>query len=189
MFAWDRVDGWRCVWGCNGLDCEQCELLWCEALQLAEMQPILPSVSHGFLHGGDKSELLGWLCTIRFWYPQGREVLNWFGAMPWLWIDLPEYDWSVFSANPPRTGHRKLTGWHNCGHSPPPSIHHTHNMRRCCYPVGRTCIPDFEGFIYLSICVRSEVTSVMTVKYGVFWDVTLCGSYISSQRASVASYS
>jgi hypothetical protein len=39
-------------------------------------------------------------------------------------------------------------------------------------------------FIY----VRFEVFTAVTMKNGVFWDVTPCGSCISSQRASVDSY-
>jgi hypothetical protein len=37
--------------------------------------------------------------------------------------------------------------------------------------------------------VRCEVFTAVIMKNGVFWDVTPCGSSISSQRASVASYS
>jgi hypothetical protein len=37
--------------------------------------------------------------------------------------------------------------------------------------------------------VRFDVFTAVTMKNGVFWDVTLCGSCISSQRASVASCS
>jgi hypothetical protein len=48
--------------------------------------------------------------------------------------------------------------------------------------------PCFYVTQTFSDCVRFEVFTAVTMKNGAFWEVTPCGSCISWQRASVASY-
>jgi hypothetical protein len=81
-----------------------------------------------------------------------------------------------------------LSGWRSI---PTPASEMNRTKHPPVFPTDPTSHDTwcYQEDLYILPSVRFEVFTTVTMKNDVFWDVTPCGSCISSQRASVASYS